>query len=985
MKVSRLIINNFRVFHGHYVFDFSNKQLILVGGHNGHGKSSLFDAIQWCLTGEIRRYRGSSEYQNFNYLINETTLVEGGAKVEASVEVWLESDAMVHKIRRTLQKGPSKQTVELTIDDESCGVKKGAARICEILFLSNDEDTGIQQDMTQNLPSYFSATQLLSQDQLHEFILASNPKDRFVLMEKVLGLDKYGGEFGKYLLGSLQLIKEERSKASTDRQEIKESWVEVSTKLKEKEALLLKLGGITEEDLLKQLTGLAVQVKKSGADIPEILLSSVKIDNELLSRYRDVRQSINKHEDLCERILLLLQESRSHLDFTEDGYLTEQQKLKATLQRIYSRTSRRENGIVRAERNRSEFDSLIQKRIAYLEKQREADEVSRKAIEVEQQISAIVNNPQVLMAIEQYDSIDDFLAVYNKTNKDLSEIVTKIDIDKLSNISHQLQAKLNELTETFRQLETVKETTIKDREYVKGKLGVLTGEITSNKNNTIDQMIHDIQHFLLENTRDSCPVCGTDFQSSDKLRNAVRLTWEEASRQRSALEQEVVKLTGKKNELDREIVQTDAELARINTQTVELKNLYDENQLQIEKLRLSLKLWIHDLPLEQLSELKHTKDKVIQEHSIAYNLLLSLEDLQSELKRLSSERGVVINWMEEQKKLVGKRAHYLLGPEERLIIKIQTYDQYLLQARTQVEQIAQEGKETEGKLAISDHKWKERELKASEIKSLIPEFDILDPNIESWVRSFYQQKAEWGRLNATAEQLLEKVEAFLNKGEIADAKIEEKILSDLVNAKEIEIKHYEKLEAEIELLRERHNEIRSALMTDYLIDYSQSIDQLFMQISPHAIFKHVHLVPREGKLFVLMSEQSGDAAKWAKLPEDQLANKFNASLTFSSAQANVLAVCIFLSLALSQRWTALEMIGIDDPFQNMDDINVFSFIDVISQIISHKQVIISSHNEDFVNLIRNKSGLEAERIGYIHFKSYGRDRIDLETNCSTVS
>ncbi|MNI79484.1 hypothetical protein D3C73_1359420 [compost metagenome] len=43
--------------------------------------------------------------------------------------------------------------------------------------------------------------------------------------------------------------------------------------------------------------------------------------------------------------------------------------------------------------------------------------------------------------------------------------------------------------------------------------------------------------------------------------------------------------------------------------------------------------------------------------------------------------------------------------------------------------------------------------------------------------------------------------------------------------------------------------------------------------------------------------------------------------------------------------------------------------------------MISSHEEDFVSLIKNKSGLEGEQIGYIHFKSYSKDQIDLDTNC----
>ncbi|NEZ42590.1 AAA family ATPase [Paenibacillus alvei] len=981
MRLSRLIINNFRVFPGEYIFDFSKKQLILVGGQNGHGKSSLFDAIQWCLTGEIRRYRGSSEYQNFNYLINEHALVKGTGRVSASVEVWLEMDNFIHKITRTLQRSPSTQTTKIKVNGTNYGVKEGTTKICEILFRGGDEEQPTSIDKTKHLPSYFSTTQILSQDQLHEFILASNPQERFTLMEKVLGIEKYGSDFGKYLVESLQVIKEEKGRINVNRQGSKDSWLEVSTLLKEKEALLQKLGGTTEKELERQLSGLLEDIRQSGLEIPQALSGSAKVDDKTLSAYSELRQSITKLQDRSDQILLMLKDAKPLFDLTEKQYYTEQQKFNELTQVFNSKMKRREKSILLADRNKSEMESLIQKRRIYISRQRDIEDLNSQIKLSEQKLTAIEKNPQVLMVIEQFESIEKFVTAFNKTIKDLSEIKIKIDIGERIGVSLQLYEKMDELKQRTSELDTLKGIGLQNLELVKTELAVLSGKIDSGKENTIDQMIHDIQHLLMGQTSSSCPVCGTNFQTSENLHSVVRLKWEKASHHLSALEQEVMKKSGRKNELDRELNQIESDLAKIAEQMMEIKTSYDQNQLIIEQQRALVEQWVQEIPLEKLTQLKHSMESFLENHSTTFKLLESLDEIRTELLRLTNERSIAISWMEEQKKILGKRAHYLTNEEEKLIAKIQKLDQYLLQARAQIEQSMQDVKEVSSQLTALEHKWNQQNLKATEIIALIPEFNKSEPRLQLWIDEYYQQKTQFGRINAAAEHLLEKVEAFISKGEVAKARIEERKLNDHVKAADTEIEHYEKLESELEVLRERHNEIRSTIMTDYLVNYSETIDQLFMQISPHAIYKHVHLVPREGKLFVLMSEHSGDAANLANLPEDQLAYRFNASLTFSSAQANVLAVCIFLSLALSQQWTPLEMIGIDDPFQNMDDINVFSFIDVISQVVAHKQVMISSHEEDFVSLIKNKSGLEGEQIGYIHFKSYSKDQIDLDTNC----
>ncbi|WP_196302206.1 hypothetical protein, partial [Streptococcus pneumoniae] len=50
----------------------------------------------------------------------------------------------------------------------------------------------------------------------------------------------------------------------------------------------------------------------------------------------------------------------------------------------------------------------------------------------------------------------------------------------------------------------------------------------------------------------------------------------------------------------------------------------------------------------------------------------------------------------------------------------------------------------------------------------------------------------------------------------------------------------------------------------------------------------------------------------------------NAANVLSSGQLNVLAIAIFIAKNISQNSTVIDFIGIDDPIQNMDDINQFS-------------------------------------------------------------
>lgn len=57
VRIGRLRINNFKSFYDVVDFDFSERDLVLFDGPNGFGKTTVFDAIELCLTGQISRVK----------------------------------------------------------------------------------------------------------------------------------------------------------------------------------------------------------------------------------------------------------------------------------------------------------------------------------------------------------------------------------------------------------------------------------------------------------------------------------------------------------------------------------------------------------------------------------------------------------------------------------------------------------------------------------------------------------------------------------------------------------------------------------------------------------------------------------------------------------------------------------------------------------------------------------------------------------------
>lgn len=152
---------------------------------------------------------------------------------------------------------------------------------------------------------------------------------------------------------------------------------------------------------------------------------------------------------------------------------------------------------------------------------------------------------------------------------------------------------------------------------------------------------------------------------------------------------------------------------------------------------------------------------------------------------------------------------------------------------------------------------------------------------------------------------------------------------------------------------------------DQMFDTMRSI---FVRINSHPVFTEIDYDTgkkfNSNRLFLKVMTRE-DAALGHQ--------EANPSYIFSAAQVNATAISFFLAMALTQSWSPLSFVAMDDPVQSMDDLNVAALIDLIrnladSKLQNHKQFIISTHDSTFYQVMRKK--FRMLNVGIIEYDSY---------------
>lgn len=153
--------------------------------------------------------------------------------------------------------------------------------------------------------------------------------------------------------------------------------------------------------------------------------------------------------------------------------------------------------------------------------------------------------------------------------------------------------------------------------------------------------------------------------------------------------------------------------------------------------------------------------------------------------------------------------------------------------------------------------------------------------------------------------------------------------------------------------------------------YEDLINELYARIDPHPEYRKIKFMcdfkEDKPKLNVCVCADGKDELL---IP----------NLYFSTAQLNILSLSIFLAKALNvfdDKNAPVNCIFIDDPIQSMDSINILSTIDLIRSLVVNngKQIIISTHDENFFNLLQKKIPAGVFKSKFIELETFGKVKL----------
>lgn len=521
--------------------------------------------------------------------------------------------------------------------------------------------------------------------------------------------------------------------------------------------------------------------------------------------------------------------------------------------------------------------------------------------------------------------------------------------------------------------------------------------------NELQQLIIS-SHKVLEHLKGSkCPLCGTDFETQEKLLKNIS--------------ENTVISTALEEDLQEKNVLADKINKHKKTMSEKRKELFDkidkENSEIIEKIKAV------DISTKQLREekeqLKSKWNNIISILTQKYGDIKETveEDMQKELKGLveASETNItatlqILNSLEKEI----NQCHAEITSHEDKIKEIDEKSIALSEDDFYVEYTSRLGDEKFSEECLDS--WKNRLASIDEESVQIGQLQKASQyKLDELIKSGFKKEdapSMKNKRNVLAEELSEKLNvwnstlSFLMN--VCMIPIEGRAKSNEIKVAyesvlEATRKNQEKVDTKLTLLNKYEvllalgekystNEVRKAelrnkeeqlneetqkrdLINDervrlqkYLEDFVKGffqldiINKLYNTIDPHPEYKHIDFKcdfkNKDPRLNVVMYS--------VKDGHDTIVP----NLYFSTAQINILSFCIFLAKALYAKTDKNEDLGcifIDDPIQALDDINVLSMIDLLRNVAYSldKQIILTTHDRNFFELLKKK--VPAELFG----------------------
>ncbi|UFH46643.1 DNA sulfur modification protein DndD [Flavobacterium galactosidilyticum] len=339
MKFSNIEINNFRQYYNSVNVDLETndeKNIIIIGGRNGYGKTNFLLSIVWCLFGdkisqidenfkkEIQKEKNYSSFMQQS--INWTAKKENKTKFSVSIKI---SDIELPELR-TLNSNTDSILIKRTFDVASMNEALSIIDVASNLEIFDDESDKINFINDYIIPIDAAKFVFFDAEKIAEIAnLSIKDEGSFIndALGKILGLDTYETliEDIEYYINSLK--KEGASKNLQEQIINNEKAIEISedqiNNLEEENAERLK----EIDDLRKKIReydNLISQHSKQGNSIFDRNAVIIEID-KLKAKEVELNERFNELSEIIPLAILTgkLEEVKEHLDIQEKNELSQ--------------------------------------------------------------------------------------------------------------------------------------------------------------------------------------------------------------------------------------------------------------------------------------------------------------------------------------------------------------------------------------------------------------------------------------------------------------------------------------------------------------------------------------------------------------------------------------------------------------------------------------------------------------------------------------
>ncbi|MEJ7559863.1 MAG: AAA family ATPase [Pedobacter sp.] len=1036
-KIKEIIITDFRAYLGQSTFSFEGKlglaNLVVIYGPNGFGKTSFFDAVEWTFSNQIKRFQAgvlkseieSKDYSNNNLIVlsNRNATTPGKIKISTDDEKFIERVVSPRKV----------QNEEVKFDYRQ-GVLSGDFTEEELFMLS--ETNVLTQDQIDSFLRFMSPEQKF--DALKEFwpqgadaasVFKTLTQYQRIVSNSISAtakdIDQVEGSVAKLLNSehnylkinaTIDLLNESEfydlhyPKINTDINEdvyssiidINETYKRlVANVIEEQQSYSVKLSDLAKiyseyvvsvrlaTENRNELNRIA-EIEEDFAKIKIHQTSVSNIDQAIVSndiKIKDAETLLNGWSDFLDEIyeIAYLKAEITFALQNNQNLISRKNLFEESLSNLkYSKTSLEE-----ALAKETKLNSLIDFNKGQVSKFQQDTRDGSTVLEFIDLIIAEVESKIELLLFQRSElhSISDF---YER--------------DKLGTEFDNLLNELNQTNENIKYFESQVTTLRVDRKQK---------ETFSEGLNRIIQwgITHVKEHSLTE-----CPMCNTDFNEVDLLLRSIQ-----------AEKADVIKISDSDNAIDEKLLITtylkedctrlEAQMAEIiSVQLALLSSEIIECQLNKDLLYnrradISNKIEYAEKNVEDIFEVfieqYPSLDGAVNFEDVRELSTNKIANFNSNIARLST----VIDWKEqniresESQLLIGRYNHETNQNKIQLITGRETYRlieglliKYQLRAdsvsfeyftqgidslimanelannsKTEIMSLITELKskvpsenglidEVELKLAVSKLKT-DLETHDAAVKKFETEYQIvLNQN------DYKNETLEVRQLNSTVKlngltALKTSLEGFNIDLEVIKENVEKNKLSNQLIEQKDKLVQLGRVKQKIDKAKSAcGNYINGGIDTYF---NKHVINKIYGKIEPHPNLKEIDI-----RSEITDDDKAPKLLIRAKNEIDEL----NPTLYLSTGQVNVLSLSIFLAKAFELGSDKINTIFMDDPVQNLSDINVLSFIDLLRTLIldQDKQVVISTHDEKFFKLLQNKLSEDYFKARYIELVAFGK-------------